>query len=450
MAGFLQTPTQPAPDAGPLLETDQISAVVSRCINVISEDAAHVPLQLYDMRGAQPTVVTDHPAIALWRHINPVETPTVYKQQLYADLLAEGNHFAWVALEDGVPQQMIRLAPEEVTVIPDDRKGGNSTIIKGYEWRTSDSKVETYGLNQILHFRTRNPASIYRGMGLLARAREQIIMDRSLRQYKIAQVRNGIPTSMVVTMKNYTGGADDAAFERFTNETWAKQRGVANAGKPWFIREGDVDIDLIPRATEDETALLATLTYTRNEFAMLFGVPPSRLSDYGSSFRANASEQSRSYWQDTIMTWHRLVIDYLNSIFLPRYFPEEISAAGTLNIKFGYEYSQVRALALSHRDMASVNEILVRNAMRTPNEAAISMGDPIHDDPAADELYMNGKKLGSKEEPEEQPESGDQPGDITEPDIGDEGQTPEEEQDDEERAALHVIDESWEKRMGRG
>jgi len=423
-SGFLQTPTNPAPDAGPLVESDQISAVVSRCINVIAEDAASIPLKLFKVVGKRmPVEVHDHPAIDLWRHINPVETQVVYMQQLFADLLVEGNHFGWLDIQNGLPVNMIRLPPESVSVIPHRTK-----IIAGYEWSTPDGKKETYPLEEIVHVRTRNPASIYRGMGFLPRLREQIVFDRSLRQYKLSQVRNGIPTTIVFNMKRGFGSDDE--FERFQDEFWQKQRGVQNAGKPMFLREGDITMQVIPRPTENETAILQNLKYTRNEIAMLFGVPPARLSDYSEAFRANASEQGRSFIQDTIMNWHRLFIDYMNSTFLPRYFPAE-----SKRLRFAYDYSQVRALALSTRDMATVNEIAIRNGMRTPNQGAVAIGDAVHDDPAADKLYMNGKPLGQKE-PQQQPakpeKPGNQPGE-TDPQNDDDGKEPDEAQNEDAR-----------------
>ena len=393
VAGFLQTPTNPAPDAVALRQTDEISAIIARCIDVISEDASHVPLRLMDVSGEQPREIFDHPAIRLVRHINPVDTQTVYFSQMYADLLAEGNHFSFLDRDAaGVPINMIRIPPEQVEVLPDKRR-----IIGGYRWKPDvDVRPQDYDRDDIIHVKTRNPASQYRGIGKLARLRDQILLDRQMRAWRLNQFTNGIPTSMIVKVSRMF--ADEAQWDRFKQEMWERLRGVQNSGKPMFIRAGDVEVTPISRPTDEELAFYEGLKFTRNEFACLFGVPPSRLSDYSESFRANASEQSRTYWQDTIMSWHRLFIEYMNSVFLPTWFRDGRARDGRTRLAFAYDYSQVRALALSMRDMAMLNEILVRNAMRTPNEAAISMGDAAHDDPAADQLYMNGKPLGQTEE----------------------------------------------------
>lgn len=390
MAGFIQAPTSPAPDAKALEETEQINAVIGRCVNVISEDAASVPLRLFDISNpGRPKEISDHPAIVLWRHINPVESPVVFKQQVFADLLCEGNHFAWLDKDNaGVPRSMIRIPPEQVKVEPDPQR-----IIGGYTWKRADGVKKFYSADEIMHIRTRNPNPIYRGLGLLVRARDQIRFDFQLRSFKENQIKNGVPTSLVFTVKRMF--SNEQEWERFRQETWDRLRGIQNAGKPMFIRADDVDVKVIDRPKEDEVAFINSLKYTRNEFAMLFGVPPSRLSDYSESFRANASEQGRTYWQDTIMSWHQLFIDYLNSTFIPRWFPAEVDQRTLIpRIAYAFDYSQVRALALSMRDMATVNEILIRNAMRSPADATVSLGDARPEDPKADQLYMNGRPLG--------------------------------------------------------
>jgi HK97 family phage portal protein/HK97 family phage prohead protease len=321
------------------------------------------------------------------------------------------------------------MPPEQVEIIPDRRK-----IVAGYRWKTPDGKDDTYPASEVFHIRTRNPASIYRGMGFLPRLREQIIMDRSLRQYKVNQVRMGIPTTIVFNVKRGFGKEED--FQRFQDEMWQRMRGPHNAGKPLWVRDGDVELEVIPRPTENEIAILANLKYTRNEIAMLFGVPPSRLSDYSETFRANASEQGRTFIQDTIMSWHALFIAAMNQKFLPTWFGREMR---TKKLEFAYDYSQVRALALSMRDMAQVNTMLIDKGMRTPNEGAVSVGDAMHEDPAADKLYMNGKELGAKApKPAPAGKPGNQPGELDPANQGDDGKEPDESQDDEGRVLTLV------------
>lgn len=422
--GFLQVPTSPAPDARGLLEHEQVSAVIGRCINVISEDAASVPLRLYDVTTPnKPREIFDHPAIILWRWINRVEGPVVYLRQLFADLVAEGNHFAWLDRDaNGVPISMIRIPPEQIEPVPDAKR-----IISGYTWKRPDGKKpESYSDDEILHVRTRNANGIYRGLGLLARIRDQIHLEGSIRSAKFHQFKNGIPTSLIVNVKR--DFSNDSDRDRFRQEFYDRMRGVENTGKPIFVKAEDVEIETIPRPSEDEVGFYAGLIHLRNEIAMVFGVPPSRLSDYSQSFRSAATEQSRTYWLDTIMSWHGLLIDYLNSTMIPRWFPKDVEKKTFIpRIQFAFDYSKVRALALSNRDMATVQEIMIRNGMRTPNEAAIAMGDAQHDDEAADWLYMNGSRLGEKSEPaqgtvptggEDRPEGETDPEDPSEADRG--------------------------------
>lgn len=422
---FLQAPTSPAPDADALVEASQISAIIGRCVNVISRDCADVPLQLFDYSTPdRPKEIFDHPAILLWRHINPVDSPVVFLEQAFADLVGEGNFYAYLDFGGGAyPTAMLRLPPEEIDVVSHPTR-----IISGYKWTHHDVE-KTYSDQVVMHVRTRNPAPDYRGLGLYALARDQIRFERYLRAWKEHQIRNGVPTSMIISVRK--AFANEKEWERYREEFYEKHRGLENQGKPTFVRGEDVTVTPIDRPKEDEVAWLGSLNHVRNEIAMLFGVPPSRLSDYSESFRATAPEQTRTYWQDTIMGWHRLFLDYLNSTFIPKWFPDDVDQS-TLRprIGFAFDYSKIPALALAMRDMATVQEIMIRNAMRTPARAAVAMGDPKPEDPEADKLYMNGKPLGEDpmEEllknlppPGSQPSGGEQrPEGETEPEPEDE------------------------------
>ena len=414
---FLNAPTSPAPDATALLEVEQITPAIPRLIDSIANDASSVPLRLFDVRGPQPREILDHPAIELFRFVNPVDTQTILFRNLFADLCTEGNFFGFLEFEGGIPVKIVRLPPEQVDVIVDPVK-----LIAGYRWKPPGAvKPPEYTVDQIMHVRTRNSASTYRGMGKLVRLRNQILLERAMRQWKLKQFENGVPTGVVVTVARQVG--TDSEWERFQEETWQRMKGPENASKPWFIRSGEATITTVPRPTEDELGFIDMLKFLRAEYAMLFGVPPSRLSDYSESFRSAAAEQGRTYWQDEIMAWHRLLLDYLNSTFLPRFFPDARIVSGRPSIAFAYDYSKVRALALSQRDQAQLNEILVRNGLRTPNEATISMGDPAHDDANADELYMNGRPLGETAPQADGPLPSAGPGG----DMGPNGQTGDEE-----------------------
>jgi len=369
----------------------------------------------------------------LWRWINRVESPVVYLRQLFSDLVSEGNHFAWLDRDSsGVPISMVRIQPEQIEVIPDAKR-----IIAGYQWKRRDGKEpEVYSDDEILHVATNNPNGDYRGVGLLAAARDQIHLDSTLRSWKYHSLKNGVRTPLIVSIKR--DFATDEERERFREEFYEKTKGVENANKPLFVKGEDIEVKDIPRASEAELGIYSGLVHVRNEIAMLHGVPPSRLSDYSQSFRSAATEQSRNYWQDTIMAWHGLFIDYLNSTFIPRWFPQDVDKRTQIpKIQFAFDYSKIRALALSNRDMATVQELLIRNGMRTPNEGAIAMGDPRHDDPAADELYMNGSKLGEKTD-------GTEPGTV--PSGGEErpdGATDPEDPEDDDRGAAGAVLGGW-------
>ena len=412
---FMSTPTSPAPDAQALVETDEISATVARCINVISDDASQVPLQLLDFSKTKPEPVEMHPAIEIFRHINPVQHPVHWFGELFADVLTEGNHFSHVDRDNDkerTPIGFLRIPPHKTFVISHETR-----IIGGYLWKDDTGKPKRYDAQDVVHFRTRNPNSIYRGLGYLTRLRSQLLQDRYMRAWNLSRFKHGIPQSLIVNVKRQF--ATDEEFEKYASEQYEALRGVHNAGKPIFLRDGVSEIIPLDRPNEQELGFLASMKYTRNEIAMLFGIPPSRLSDFGESFRANASEQSKFYVLDTLMTWHRMFIDFLNYSFLPKFFPleKELKRAGSRDLRYAFDYSQVRALAGSEKEIADTWAVRINSMQATPDEARTAQGRTAHGSKESGELFHNGTQITGLKQPEPVPDDGNantEPGEATE------------------------------------
>lgn len=406
--GWMSQQISSAPDARPLLETDELNAVIARCVNALSDDCGQIPLIVEDVTGPKPKKVTDHHVVELFGRINPVETTSLHLSGIFADALLEGNAFDFIDLDSkGKPVSMIRMAPERVKVISDP-----VNIVGGFIWERDLGEPQRYSRREVMHYKTRNRNSIYRGSGHLIRLRHQILLDRAMRSWQINHFRNGIPTQMILEVQKSFAGEKE--FNEWGDQFWQKMKGVQNVGKPVFVRKGDLHVTPLPRPTQEELGFLASLRYTRNEIAMLFGIPPVRLSDYGEAFRANASEQSTSYHTTTIMGWHTWFLDFCNSVFLPEYYPELFKRSGMPTLRFSFDYSQVRALVDSTKSIAELTALQVRHALQTPNEAREILDIGLSDDPAADELYWNGTKLGGAAEPAD-PEDDLEPGEEEEP-----------------------------------
>ena len=173
IVGIYQPSVLPPVDAQALAETEQENPTIGRAVDVIARDAASVPLQLTRRlnKGKTREIVETHPALDVLKWINAVDTPNVWWQSVYADLLIYGDHFSWVQIDQEGAHNILRLPAQSVRPIPD-----KVHIIGGYEWE-EDGKKQIYPANEIIHIKTRNPDSIYRGLSLLERLRGTILLE---------------------------------------------------------------------------------------------------------------------------------------------------------------------------------------------------------------------------------------------------------------------------------
>lgn len=356
----------------------------------ISHDATSVPLELIEIGkdGNINRVVTDHPAVEVWSHINPVDTPKLWWQSVYADLIVFGNHYSWADLDkNGYPVNLIRLPAHQVTPKPD-----RKNIVQKYIWEQVDGKKEYYDINRIIHFKTRNLQTPYIGMPILDRLRSTIVLEQQMRRWNYARFKNTIWGTVFLTTEKTIG--DEEEKEELLQYLKQKMAGVEKTGDPVVLDGENWDIKVIDRATETDIGFLEGMKFLRQEYAMVLDLPPAKLSVWDDAFRSNSTEMDRQYWEDCIMSWHGLIEEFMNSIIMPRYWPKE------KNLKWKYNYSGVKALAKSELEQAQVQQIYVREGIRSRNESRKTIGDNVRPEPEADMLLHNGQPLGEK--PKEQ------------------------------------------------
>lgn len=379
--GVVSASTSPAPDAGPLIETEEITATVGRCVSCVATDLASCRLILSDVTDREkPEEIDEHPALEVFRHINSVWQPNLFWQHVVADLLTEGNSFTWLDLRAGLPVNLLRMRPQEMHVVPHPQR-----IIGGYVLVDAMSKEHPYAVEEIMHIRTRNLSSPYRGLGEIARLRNAILLEREIANFNYYRFKNGLPVGLI--LKTNRAFANEEELGAFSNHIRRAFSGAENSGNPMIFQKGEFEVEQIARPSEEEIGFIKSLEWTRAEIAMMFGVPPVRLGSYNDAFRANGDLQERAYWEDTILGWQRLIAEYLNSVFLPRFWPNE-------NLEFAFDTSKVRALQKSEKEIAEINEIGVRSGWLTPNEARERLNFEAFKDEAADQLYFNGRPIG--------------------------------------------------------
>jgi HK97 family phage portal protein len=411
LAGIFQPLNEMPVDAAALGSYERKNPSIFRLVQTIASDAASVRLQLVRLLdgGKKHEVIDDHPAIKAFDFPNPVDPSYIYWESVYADLLTYGNSYTWLGeiTPRRGPGVILRIPPEQIKVIPDRKK-----IVKNYEWTPAQSGVakETYKVEEILHFKTRNLSTPYLGMPPLERLRPYLLIEDQMLTWNWNRFKNAIPTSLILQTEQPVAGGTETK-EKLGRYIKQKMSGVEHAGEPLILDGDKWKVDTIARASEDEIAFIKGLQHIRSTYAMCYGTPPSQMSDWSDSFRSNSRDQVKDYYIGTVQAWHRLVLAFLNEIWLRRFWPKEN------NLRFRYDYGEVPILAFSELEKAQVMEILVRGAMLQPEEGRSAAGYDTTNDPAMKKFYWNGKELGKEPAPapnrpkaDGEPDEPDEPG----------------------------------------
>lgn len=405
-AFILSQPTRAPLDAPALLALDAFNPTIFACVQRIAEDAASIPLQLVRKLPEGKTEVVE----GNWLHKLLTETPNnfdtaiLFWQQFYVDFLMSGNVYTWLDIRGSEILNLVRLAPVEIEPLPDPK-----LIVRGYR-RLHNGHQDDYPPEVVWHVRSRNSLSPYQGAGVPERLRDQINLERSMLSWQKKRFDNDIPVELLFTTNQKIPPTARVAVEDYIDQKLNARR---NGGRRWMmLEEGLWNATVLPRVHEKEIEFKESLRVLRETYRSTFGVPPNKLADFESPMpRANSEEQERFYWEDTIMALHSVARASLNR--LRRRFVDGD------DLSFEHDYSGVRALNSSSKDLAEIRAIKIGSAQMSPNEARAEDGLDADPDPAADLLYLNGRALAIAAEPPAIP-----------PAFGPEGDKPKEEEQD--------------------
>ncbi|MBB3809567.1 phage portal protein [Pseudochelatococcus contaminans] len=272
----------------------QRNAIVHRCVRLIAESAASVPLMLRDGRREYD----DHPLLALLTRPNPRETGAALMEAVYGHLLIAGNAYVEAVLLDGAPRELYALRPDRMQVAP-----GPDGWPAAYDYRAGTQTVRFHqsgDVPPILHLRLFHPADDHYGLSPMEAAAVALDIHNASASWNKALLDNAArPSGALVYAGPDGANLTDAQFERLKQELEAQFQGVANAGRPLLL-EGGLDwrqLSLTPAEMDFMEARAAAV----REIALAFGVPPLMLGLPGDSTYANYAEANRAFWRQTVI-----------------------------------------------------------------------------------------------------------------------------------------------------
>ncbi|RME94662.1 MAG: phage portal protein [Alphaproteobacteria bacterium] len=348
--------------------------VVWRCVNLIADTVASLPLHVFRGRGTGREVMRNSPINTLI-HSRPNSELTSYRwrRMFMKHLLLHGRHFTRIERTGlGRPTGLFPLDPARVRV---ERRNGVLRYIVALEGGGS----EVLPPDEILHFTGLDTDDGLDGVPVIARLKNAIGLAIALETYGAAFFRNGARPGLIL---EYPHRLSPEAIDRLKASIEATHGEVGKSHKVVVLEDGakvhKVTVD--PEQSQFTDARAAQ----RREVANIFGVPMFFLGDSDPA-RANSEQQALFFLKHTIRPWLVMLEQEMNLKLLTP------TQARTQNIEFNVD-GILRGDFKTRMDGFAQ---AIQNAIMTPNEVREKMNLPAKD--GGDELVLqqNMARLGA-------------------------------------------------------
>jgi HK97 family phage portal protein len=283
------------------------NAIAHRCVRMIAEAAASVPLLLY--KG--PAELVAHPLLDLLARPNPAQGGRELLEDVVAYLLVAGNSYLELGMVDGQPRELVALRPDRMQVIP-----GPRGWVESYRYSVNGAFLDLKA-EEILHLKLFNPLDDYYGLSPLEAAAGALDTHNAASAWNKAMLDNAARPSGALVFTGGDGTLSPQQFERLKTELEQNFQSSANAGRP-MVLEGGLDWKEMGFSPKDMDFINSKNTAAR-EIALAFGVPPMLLGIPGDNTFANYTEANRVFWRQSVIPILRRVIEALARFVGPHF-----------------------------------------------------------------------------------------------------------------------------------
>jgi HK97 family phage portal protein len=319
------TPRDPAALAR---EGFQKNAVAYRCVRLIAEAVANLPLVL--AQGARE--FDRHPLLDLLAKPNPRETRATLLERAAGFLLVAGNAYLELVSLAGRPRELYALRPDRMKLVP-----GAAGWPEAYEYSVG-GRTLTFDMREspppILHLTLFHPLDDHYGLSPLEAAAAAIDVHNAASAWNKALLDNAARPSGALVYGGAGGNLSEEQFERLRAELDDNYAGAKNAGRPLLL-EGGLDWKPLSLTPKDMDFIEAKHMAAR-EIALAFGVPPMLLGIPGDNTYANYAEANRALYRQTVLPLAARMFDAIAAW---------LSAAAGERISLKPDLDQVSALA---------------------------------------------------------------------------------------------------------
>ena len=291
-------------------ESYEMNAVSYRCVRLVAEAAAQMPLLVRDNGRELET----HPFLRLLKRPNPFESRQELMKRLYSFLMLAGNAYVEPVLLDGSPRELFILRPDRISITP-----GRRGYPAKYTYTVGSQKIEypvTGNRSPILHIKEFHPTDDHYGFSPVEAAAYSIDVHNQSNVFQKALLDNMARPSGALVYSGGESGTEalsDDQFMRLKQELEEKYQGAKNAGRPLLL-DGGLDWKEMSLAPKDMEYTDAKQQSAR-DIALSFGVPPQLLGIPGDNTYTNYSQAVRALYRQTVIPLVHYVASDFTSYF---------------------------------------------------------------------------------------------------------------------------------------
>jgi len=315
------------------------------------------------VRSAENVVeIIDHPVLDLLDNFNPFNNSfeSFELTSTYLDMI--GDAYWWVRKDSfGMPYEVWVLQGQYMRIVP---AKGMDTFIKGYLYGKSnmgafvgDKDLIKFKRDEIIHFKTPNPSSLYYGKGAAQAVIGAINRMDAMDTSESARLRNmGRPDFVV----NYKGKVDISEIKKI-ERMWMNSFGGPNKDGKIKVMDEDFDIKELGFSPRD-MEYLSGRVWTLKEISAAFNVPYSML-DSSDAKKATSEIAERVYAKLGVLPRISRIAEKLTEQLIPMY-------DNSNRMFFMYD----NCIPSDKKLMIEENVAYVKTGIITVNEARMKLG----------------------------------------------------------------------------
>lgn len=267
---------------------------VFRCVDVISQNQAGLPIRLRDGLDKSTGEWIDDPRMFRLLNVraNSYETATQFRYRLSSNLLLSRRGAFIEIVRDGMDR------PRELHILPSNRVqpiADESTFVRAYRVQRSDYAYDDMDPRNVIWVKLKpHPTDPYQQMTPLTSLGLTIMTDWLAQHFNQTYLSNGGRQGLLIVLK---GEADQEDVEELKRRF---SGGPMRAGEATVIEGDGIDVrDMSGKPTDVQWGQLMDLT--KNLVLMGFGVPESVMGNASGRTFDNADAERENFYMDTMV-----------------------------------------------------------------------------------------------------------------------------------------------------